>query len=316
MKEYSFSAKQLENSLANIKGKGITEITVNDSAITTERAVFLRLLGKIRVLCPDVHFSFYLSIENIDLAVIKALAEIYSSVTIALPQNAVSDSLLRKTFNKKTNLLNEYGIVFGFSIASKFVSFKAFKSLLDFSFSMYPNHIEIDTSSLEASATLSTVDIKKIKQIAFATETFYTYGRAVPWFLTALEPLKIKPTQFFSDFAEWQLCNNCDSSTNFVPSQLSHQEIEKMQLLFLLLKYEEKNIKQYYTALTDFVKIQGAFARAACEGEHSILDLSYHPEDILSSQIYDIAFFCDNTCMEYTQIRVFPGDEEVQYEIL
>ncbi|NLM00157.1 MAG: hypothetical protein GX220_01705 [Treponema sp.] len=316
MKEYSFSGKQLENSLENLEKKGITEVTVNDKAITSDRAVFLRFLGKVRSLCPNVHFSFFVQIDNIDTSVVKALCEIYSSITIDLPENVTTDAFVRKNLNKKIGLLNDFGIVYGFIFPEKIPSFKVFKNLLDFSINLYPNHLEFYTDSIIPTATLSSVDIKKIKTICFSVATFYTSGRAVPWFLSACHSLKIRPAHFFSDFAEWQLCNNCDESSMFSPQTANHIDIEKMQLLFLKLKYEEKNIVHYFPVISDFVKIQGAFSRAAHELIETIVELSYHPEDVLSAQIYDIADFYENACMEYTTVRVFPGDLEPSWEIV
>lgn len=315
-KEFQFSAKQLENSLGSLEEKGITEISVNDVEITGNRSVFLRFLGKARTQAPNVHFSFTLDIEQIDTAVIKALSEVFSSITIPLPVDAASNGAVRKIFTKKTSLLNEWGIVFGFHYPENVPSFKGFKTLLDFTFSLYPNHVDFNFNDIKPTGTLSTVDIKKIQNICFGVDVFYNFGRGVPWFLAVLQPLHIKATQFFSDFAEWQLCNNCHLGSGFMPQDVPHLDIEKMQLLFLKLKYEEKEGSHYFPAVTDFIKLQGAFSRAASEGMETILELSYHPEDLLSPQIWDIPFFSDNACMEFSSVRVYPGEYEPLLEIL
>lgn len=315
-KEFQFSAKQLENSLGSLEEKGITEISVNDEAITGNRSVFLRFLGKARTLASNVHFNFTLDIEQIDSAVVKALSEVFSSITIPLPEDAATNGAVRKIFTKKASVLNEWGIVFGFDFPEKVPSFKGFKTLLDFAFSLYPNHVDFNFFDIKPTGTLSTVDIKKIQNICFGVDVFYNFGRAVPWFLSVLQPLHIKSSQFFSDFSEWQLCNNCHIDSSFVPQEVSHLEIEKMQLLFLKLKYEEKACSHYFPAVTDFIKMQGAFSRASSEGLETVLDLSYHPNDLLSPQIWDIPFFSDNACMEFSSVRVYPGEYEPLLEIL
>ncbi len=160
------------------------------------------------------------------------------------------------------------------------------------------------------------MDIKNISRLSFSIETFYTKGRAVPWFLTCLEPLRIKPAAFFTDFAEWLDCNNCKKNAGFELDKTSHEQIEKMQLVFLKLKYEEKSLLHLYTALQDIVLIQGAFSRATCENSETILNLSYSPDDLLSAQAQNLVYFTDNVCMLNTKIRVYPGTEELEIEVL
>jgi hypothetical protein len=214
-------------------------------------------------------------------------------------------------------LLNDYGLVFGFNIDSvNFPTIKGFKNALDEAISYYPNHIYIETQNLKPSDKLSTQDIKKIQELSFAMEVFYSVGRAVPWFLAVLQSLRLRPSQFFADFAEWQRCNNCSKESNFLPENVSHQEIEKMQLLFLKLKCEEKHLHSIFFPLKDLVCLHGAFSRCVFEGEESTLELSYHPEDILSPIAMDLIKFTEEVCLENHNVRIFLTDFGPNYEIL
>lgn len=115
---------------------------------------------------------------------------------------------------------------------------------------MYPNHLDfpqleaelLDRKKIEAkpSATFSTQDIKRAKAVATAASAFYSYGRAVTWFLAVLFPLKITPVKFFEDFYEWQKLNHFGLDGDWEEYKTNHKQIEKLQLDFLRFKYEEK----------------------------------------------------------------------------
>ena len=118
------------------------------------------------------------------------------------------------------------------------------------------------------------------------------------------------------DFSEWLECNNCTKNTGFELDKTSHEQLEKMQLVFLKLKYEEKSLLHLFTALQDIVLLQGAFSRATCENSETILNLSYSPDDLLSGQAQNLQYFTDNVCMQETKIRVYPGTDELEIQVL
>ena len=209
---------------------------------------------------------------------------------------------------------------------------KAFLERLDFAVAQYPNHLDFpqtqkiipenydnaDYSDIEPKTTgiFSAKEIRYARDVSFACSTFYTLGRAVPWFLTVLKPLRIYPSAFFADFAEWQRCNNCDYKSGFEPENESHKSLEKMQLLFLEEKYEEKGCHEYFTAVKDFVVLNGAMSRLVAEGEESVVETSYNPDDIFSPEACDLQSFCENVCMENCRVRIFATDDGPDYEIL
>ena len=43
---------------------------------------------------------------------------------------------------------------------------------------------------------------------------------------------------------------------------------------------------------------------------------SYHPDDLLSEEAFDLAAFCDNVCMEECRVKVFAGEYGPDYEVI
>ncbi len=313
MTEYHFSPEELENGLGTFAEKGITSISVRDPGITADKDRFLRFIKSVQKKDSTVLFTFYLEYTFLDRDIVDALGSIYSSIFVT---PSVSD---KKAFSKKIMLLNDAGLVFGFDIQldsrTNCTSLKNFREFIDFCISLYPNHMYFDDVLPEVAPTLSKADITLIKQILFACDTFYSAGRAVPWFQAVLFPLRIKPSFFFLDFAEWQACNNCSLSSGFHPDTADHKEIETMQKVFLNLKYEEKKLHHVFTAASDLISIHGAFSRSVSSGETSKFDMSYHPDDILSPFVFDLPRFCEEVVMEPCTVCVFITDEGPDYTV-
>ena len=306
----------------------------------------------------DILYEFEISSAVVDKDVVSALSEIYSSIDILVTDELCSgcdkgEPYKNKAFARKCALLNDAGLVFGFVFDAaeaqekNSLSIKKIRALVDFMIEQYPNHIQLECEGLKPTAVLSTQDIKTVRDFFYAVETFYTYGRAVPWFLTVLEPLKLRPSVFFSDFAEWQRCNNCGLGSGsravsgagsgaltglgsgfdtrisvgagsgariglgsgFSAENAPHTEIEKMLLNFVKLKYEEKKLPYVYPAAEDMIRLHGAYSRAAAEQTETVLDLSYLPDDLFSPYAQDIKLFASEVCMESCSVKVFSGRE-------
>ena len=324
-----FSSSQLESSLSSFSSKGITEFTLQDKQILSHKGKLLHFLQVFREKAGDVFLTLPVGAEVLDMDVCKACSELYCTLEIPLTGVSKGNSYLfdKKFYSRRAQMLNTLGLVFGFDMDFACVpgdSVKSFRDRLDFALSLYPNHIDfpqIDSqneanSSIKMpkpTATFSTQDIKMTKETAFAASTFYSYGRAVTWFLAVLAPLKMSPSKFFQDFAEWQNHNNCSLSSGWKPEQAKHTEIEKMQLAFLKFKYEEKNKPQLFEVVSNVVRLNGAFSRCFGEGEESRLDLSYNPDELLSGAAMDIQGFFDNSFMENSTVKVFMGKGDVDW---
>ena len=346
-KEYAFSSDELESSLKTFSSKGIYELFVNDEALANDKRRLLHFLTAVKSDAGDIFLSIKVNSSVIDNEVCKKCAEVNCSLEIPFvvkkndekktekaagkeskANNKGGDAFLfdKKLLAKKCAVLNEEGLVFGFQIF--YADFegdtlKAFCDRLDFALSQFPNHIDFPqtedvsfASNARASGVFSGGDIRFARNIAFACRTFYSSGRAVPWFNAVLRPLRIKPSKFFADFAEWQRVNNCDFKSGFSPEDAKHREIEKMQLLFLQMKYEEKGVSALLPVVKDIVRINGALSRLVFEGEESEIALQYSPDDLFGPECMDIERFANTVCMESSRVRIFDNGCEPDYEIV
>ena len=326
-KEYTFSVSQIETQLASLKEKGVTELSLHDESLSRDKKRLVNLLKKITSEYPELFCSILIDATILDRELVSLLAEIFCSLELPLNYTEKGGKLLfdKKMYASKARLLNEAEIVFGFQLdyaSSPSDTIKLFMERLDFAVQQYPNHIDFPQTeqtgeaSASVSGNFSAKDIRYARDIAFATRTFYSAGRAVPWFLSVLRPLRIYPSRFFADFAEWQRCNNCDFRSGFSPEGENHKSIEKMQLLFLEQKYEEKNCHQLISLMQDIVRLNGAFSRLVGEGEESLLETSYHPDDLFGPEAMDLQAFSENVCIENCRVKVFYDGENPDYKIL
>ncbi|WP_027729278.1 hypothetical protein [Treponema sp. C6A8] len=315
-KEYKFRSNEIETQIPHLAEKGITEFSIHDEKLSCDKTSLLRIMRLAAKKAPDVYFSFLIDAGTIDRELVGALQNLFCSIDIPLRPVEKGGKLLfdKKFFANKANLLNQAGIVFGFQLeyaAQTGDTLKAFMERLDFAVNQYPNHIDFsqtenaeEAQTASVSGIFSAKDIRYARDLSFACRTFYSAGRAVPWFLNVLKPLKIYPSRFFADFAEWQRCNNCDFKSGFLPEEQNHTDIEKMQLLFLAEKYEEKNQHDLIALVDDIVRINGAISRLEKEGDSCELELSYSADDLLGPEAFDLKAFLENVCMEPAKIKL------------
>ena len=86
-----------------------------------------------------------------------------------------------------------------------------------------------------------------------------------------------------------------------------------MQLAFLKFKYEEKNKPQLFEVVENVVRLNGAIARCYGEGEESKIELSYNPDELLSGAAMDIPSFFDNSFIENSSVKIFMGEDGVEW---
>ncbi|MGI5070092.1 hypothetical protein HRO26_02970 [Treponema pectinovorum] len=329
-KSYNFNLNQLESSLLTFEEKGITEFTLHDKAILCNKEKLLSFLKLFLKNAPSTFLNLCLEPSMLDADVCKILAELFCSLDVVLKGESKGNSYLfdKKFFSRRAQMLNTLGLVFGFEMdfaISKGDGIKLFFDRLDFATGLYPNHINflqvesfLEQNKIDVakpSATFSTQDIKRAFDVCIACSVFYTYGRAIPWFLAVLKPLKISPSKFFEDFAQWLKINNFKDKKDLILLRENHRECEKLQLDFLKFKYEEKKLLQYFELVSNIVRLNGAFARCAGENEESEVSMSYNPDEILTAAATGIKSFFENSFMEYSKVRVFLGDDgpEMRY---
>ena len=324
---YSFTIESIFRDLPTFPQKGITELTVNDLKFSSDKEGILRLVKEIKKHCPDLFLSLLIDPKIIDRALVDSLSEIYCSLEIPVCGREKNGNLLfdKKFYSGKASLLNEAGLVFGFNMAwgmQKGDTFKMFRDRLDFAASLYPNHIDFEQlertpyEDPKPTGVYSSKDMDFSRGMAFACKVFYSQGRAVPWFNSVLQALKINASSFFADFEEFQQCNNCSFEVEFDGDEAGHKAVEKLQLMFLSQKFEEKSKIHLFAAVNDIVKINGAFSRCSSDGTEEDVELSYNPEDLLSPYSLNIADFVENVAMESTEIKIFETDEGPDFKII
>ena len=323
--ELDFDLKDIDADLESAAKNGVTRFSLRGQKFSNDKRALAEFLKKAARWIPDAYISIPVSAQALDAEIAALLQNLFCSLDIFMRGEAGQKFFLdKKLFSKKAALLNGAGIVFGFLMdyaRADGDSVKNFRERLDFALTLYPNHVDFDqlfSPQKEArnTATFSSQDINWARGVAFAVRVFYTEGRAVPWFNSVLKPLKIAPSKFFSDFAEWQRCNNAGWDARQKILSLGHKEIEKMQVLFLEEKYSEKRLEHLIPAVTDIVRINGAYSRLEGEGEESELALSYNPDDLTSPAAFDIAAFCDNVCMEECRAKIYDAGGEMACKIL
>ncbi len=323
--EYKFTSEELESQLKNCSKNGITELSVYDDSLSKDKGKLLHFLKAVQTQAPDLFVSIRVEPSVLDNEVCRQCQNLNCSLEIPfIPKDGHFD---KKFLSRRSTSLNNAGLVFGVELSyadSKGDSLKAFKERLDFTIEQYPNHIDfcqLEDAELAQSArvsqTFSAEDIRSARNIAFACKTFYSSGRAVPWFNSVLFALRITPSVFFSDFAEWQRCNNCDYKSGFNSEMVSHHEIEKMQLLFLQQKFEEKKKSHLFVAVTDIVCLNGALSRLVSDGTESVLETEYNPEELFGPEAMDINGFVNDVCMEHCTVKVFLNEyDEPDFKVL
>ena len=320
-----YSVSDLIKSLPEFEKKGITEVILHGESLSRDKRQISELVDSVLENYPELFISIPLDVNILDQSLADKLYSLNVSIEIPLKGIVKNGNLLfdKKLYSGRAKLLNERGMVFGFSLSFASQdgdSFKAFRDRLSFAISLYPNHIDFpqfeENPFPKSTGFFSSKDIEFAREMAFACRTFYTCGRAVPWFLSALKALKMDATSFFADFSEWQQCSSCSFDSLFLPEDSSHAEIEKMQLTFLKEKFEEKHKEDLFPVMNDIVRLNGAFSRLAGEGEVSVIKTSYNPDDILSPLSLDIARFADEVTLEESSVKIFENEGQVDYKIL
>ncbi len=326
--EYNFSSNEIEQNIHKLSQLGITEFSIHDEEIAKNKQKLIKLMKLFASKAPDVYVSFFVDANVIDKELIQAASQVFCSLDIPLKASQKGDKVLfdKKFYAKKAALLNNSALVFGFVLDYAILpndTLKLFLERLDFAIEQYPNHIDFpQTQDSSQSATakvtglFSAKDIRYARDVSFACRTFYSSGRAVTWMNSLLQPLRIHPSKFFSDFAEWQRCNNCDFKSGFVPEVQNHQEIEKMQLLFLEQKFEEKNHFELIPLINDIVKLNGAMSRLIAENVESKINTMYHPDDIFGPESLDILSFHENVCQQPCQVQLKIENNDIKINVL
>lgn len=339
-----FPMERIKSELEYFKKQGVCQVFVLDPTYNANKQRALEILQYIKKTTSNIFFHFECRAEFIDKELARAFAEITCSLQIGLQSsNPKALKLVNRSFNKeefvrKINLLNKAGVIFGFDLIYGLPgdNLQSFRESIDFALSLYPNSLEIFRLSVLPGTILfdnrkelelvaqneppyfvlktrgfSSKDLSVAEKLGQAVTLFYSQGRAVSWFHSLLKPLKQRPWIFFERFYAFV------EKSSFMAKRLKtktldcldHQQIEKLQIDFIQEEYNMNNLKHFLPVALDIIKINGAFSRAYADGKITNLQLSFHPEDLLSPYAMDITFFAKNAKKYPCNIKVFPGKQ-------
>ncbi len=317
-----FSFERIKNELDLFVKNNIKQIFVLDPTYNVDKNRAIKLLDYIRQKAKNIFFHFECRAEFLSVELAKAFSKINCSLQIGLQSaseevlKTVNRSFNKKDFIKKISILNDFGIIFGFDLIYGLPkdNYNGFKDSIDFAISLYPNHIELfclsvlpgtslydDAKKLNLiyktqppyhvieSDTFSKFELEKARKISIACNLFYSQGRAVSWFNSLIHLLKIKSSTFFESFVDFL------SDKNLLENNIcNHKEIEKLQIEFVNKILKQKNLEKYYLLVKNIIELNGSLSRSYADGEESKLNLSYHPDDLLSKYSQDIRYFYSN----------------------
>lgn len=327
-----FPMERIKKELEYFKANKVPQVFVLDPTYNANKNRALEILQLIKKTTPDTFYYFEARAEFIDRQLAKAFAEIPCCLQFGL-QSADEEVLkkVNRTFNKKAfqkniGYLNETGAVFGFDLIYGLPgdTFKGFKNSIDFALSLYPNNLELfclavlpgtdladkaeelgltwqkEAPYLVTDSTSFHKDgIERAKNYSRCINYFYNDGRAVPWFLNLLRPLKLKPSEFFAEFEKFCMHNGIDLEDK------DFARITKVQEEFIAKAYTDRHLEKLIPAAKDLIAMNNALSLVTAEGKESLVELSYHPDDLMSEYGTDIVFFAQNAGRHRNKTKVF-----------
>lgn len=324
-----FPLERIEKELDLFAEKKIPQVFVLDPTYNVNKKRAIQLIELIAKKTPNTFYYFEARAEFIDRQLAKSFTKIPCSLQIGLQSaNEKVLQLVNRPFNKKQfvkniAILNEYAITFGFDLIYGLPgeSLKTFIDGIDFALSLYPNHLEIFRLSvlpgtdlydrakdlqlnfeknppynIISTSSFSKSDLDQAQAYAKTCNLFYNEGRAVSWFNTICNCLKIKASVLLKKFynANKKIIDSYDCSNNL---SLSHKEIEKMQISFITGELKSKHLDKYINLARDLIKYNGAYSRKLAEGKKhkkEKITLNYPLAYLDSPYASDMEFFIKN----------------------
>lgn len=327
--------KRLEAELELFEKQSVPKVFVLDPTFNLKPARALAMIEMLSKKAPSVYWYLEIRAELITPAMAEAFARLSCSLQIGLQSanpvvlKTVGRSIDRKLFAEKIRFLNQAQAVFGLDLiyGLPFDSLASFFESLDFALSLQPNHLDIFPLAVLPGTVLynqrkefgldaerdppyllrqhpgfSRNDMQKAGKVAKACEIFYSWGRAVSWFLAVLKPLKLKPSRFFIE------CLECLKEQDWEHQSMAHWQIEELQIAALREIYRLKKKEKLLPAVLDLVRYFGALSRAYAEQEGSRITLTYPLADIESGFLLShIERYCERHQPMLEKIDISPS---------
>ena len=340
-----FPMERIKSELELFAKKNIPQVFVLDPTYNVNKKRAVELLRLIAEKTPNTFYYFEARAEFIDRELAREFTKIPCALQIGL-QSANEEVLKivnrpwdKKKFIRGISVLNEEGVTFGLDLIYGLPgeSFGSFREGVDFAVSMLPNNLEIFCLSMLPGTdlfdradelgvvyekeppyhviktkTFTSEDMERARCLAAACSYFYNAGRAVSWFTAICRLLKFKPSKFFELFYK----KNSEKCKQNCCCEISHLEIEKVQLVFLKELITEHGLNKYLRAVEDIVRFYGAISRTTDTGKSETIVLNYNAEYVASEYASDIKWFTENIKPQKCKIQTFMNRGAVDFKII
>ncbi len=294
-----FPMERVKAELTLFQKAKVKEVFVLDPTFNYNKKTAKEILLLIRNIAPNIYFFFEVRAEFIDEEMAKLFASINATLQIGI-QSASNEVLknINRTINKdsfsyRILSLHNAGAVYGFDLIYGLPgdTLEGFCKSIDFAMGLIPNHIDIfpltvlpGTKLHDTALSLglqhepnnpyraictpefSQEDMTRAEEIAEACDLFYNQGKAVPWFDIILTAIKLKPSKFFEQFADWLTDN-------------PHKSIISHQIEFTAKQLRESGKKKLIPIASDIIAYFGY--TESIDGSDTPYNFNHHPDDIL-----------------------------------
>lgn len=294
-----FDKNKILSDLQSFKRKNyeIIELSFIDFSPAKDQET-LRILEVLEGFSPGFFFIIHCSEIPGSTRVLEKISGIFSCLILEIPDHNPEKLVDRGKIKKQVLKLDLYGITYSFKCTSFPGLEPVQRDFFNFLFSLRPNSLEFSPDKAE--------DL----QIAFDVDFFYNEGRAVSWFEILVSFLKITPFDFFVEFDSFRKKNG------FISVPVKHRDIEKIQILFLTELLHRRKLETYLPCIENLISLNGAYCRAYGEGDETILELNWNPQDLFGEDITNIKRFCAEVCREKGRYKVYNREGEVVVEPL
>lgn len=327
-----FPMERIEAELELFVRSGVRYAFVLDPTFDADAKRAAALLDLFRAKAPGLRWKFEVRAELLDRGLVRRFAALDCSLQVGL-QSARRETLEaigrpgfdRREFSRKTAMLSAAGVSFGLDLIYGLPGdgLGDFEEALDFALGLEPNHLDVFPLALlpgtelaersgelgldaddrppylvRSTRELSPEGMAGASSLAAACDRFYTAGRSVGWFGTALGPLRTRASAFLRDYWSWRA------------GRAGERGVEAEQLAFLDDRYGAAGLKALLPALRDLVRLHGAWGRALAEGTESLLSLSYDPEETLGAPAMGLPAFVRSAETRRAAWRVIPDEAE------
>ena len=128
--------------------------------------------------------------------------------------------------------------------------------------------------------------------------------------MNLIRPLRLRPSEFFTEFEKFCWQNDIDCESN------DFEKITQVQIDFISKVYKDRHQEKMIPAATDLISMNNALSLVTAEGKESVLELSYHPDDLMSEYGTDILFFSQNAGRYRNRTRVFGNKNGPDWQVL